>query len=126
MLPVIKDLRKYIGRGVWFFDKECAQVRKTHIIRIITEVTKEGTRIKDIYTKRYGDWCPKDPKDFYLTKKDLKSKYLEELQDSVHKQVNIVNNLRYAVGSTTKRLKEAEETLAKLKKLLNKILAKEA
>ena len=120
MLPVIKDLRKYIGRGVWFFDKEYAQIRKTHITRIITEVTKEGTRIKDIYTKRYGDWCPKDPKDFYLIKKDLKSKYLEELKYSIDKQHNIVNNLKYSVGSTTKRLKEAEETLAKLKKLLNK------
>lgn len=120
MLPVIKDLRKYIGRGVWFFHKEFAQISKTTITRIETEITEEGTRIKNIYTERYGNWCPKNPEDFYLTKKDLKSKYLEELQDSVHKQVNIVNNLRYAIGSTTKRLKEAEETLAKLKKLLNK------
>lgn len=119
MLPVIKDLKKYIGRGVWFFDQEYAQIRKTTITRIVTEVTKEGIRISEVYTKRYG-WCHKNPKDFYLTKKELKSAYLEKLQDSVYKQVNIVNNLRNAVGSTTKRLKEAEETLAKLKKLLNK------
>lgn len=120
MLPVIKDLRKYIGRGVWFFDREYAQIRKTTITRIVTEVTKEGTRISEVYTKRYGAWYNADPKDFYLTKKELKSGYLEKLQDSVHKQVNIVNNLRHVMGSTTKRLKEAEETLAKLKKLQNK------